>query len=176
MAIQRDIIPVRDGIKLRLFELRHPNLGTYSPTKLEVISSAADVIAALEKNPAQLKDIAMIEAPFDVKLQKAQLAKFSYVKNGATLVAQSRGQSAILLPLQYSHCLVASASGPGSLIAVMRANLLHTLVVFSGSVKINLRWDFGFFGDQSCRAKDVEELKHLKLEHAFRNIADAVRR
>jgi hypothetical protein len=45
----------------------------------------------------------------------------------------------------------------------MRANGLHTLVIFEGELDLRLRWTFSFWRNSTCRLRDVEELKTLGL-------------
>ncbi|MEM9204754.1 MAG: hypothetical protein AAGA88_00340 [Pseudomonadota bacterium] len=172
-ASLRSVLPINDDISVRLYELRDPNLGSYSPTELRVADTASEMIAALRETPGMLKRTAMIAGPLDVQLRPAQSSNFRYVRNGAVLEAASSGESAILLPMQYSHCFDVVASGPGSLIAVVRANILHTLVIFSGDVSVHFRWDFGFFGNSGCRTEDVSDLQRLGLDQALREVGHA---
>ena len=167
----KSVLPINDEVSIRLYELNDPNLASYSPTELRVFDTASEMIVALRQTPEMLKRTAMVTRPLNVQLGPAQRSSFRFVRNGALLEATSSEQSAILLPLQYSHCFDILASGPGSLISVTRANILHTLVVFSGEISVHFRWNFGFFGNAGCRTDDAKELMRLGLDEALREFS-----
>jgi hypothetical protein len=83
-----------------------------------------------------------------------------FQKNGAHITANStKGQSAILLPLQYSNCYRLHGR-TSKTTKIIRANLIHTLIIFTGNLDINLRWKFDWRHSE-CRKKDVEEVNYL---------------
>jgi hypothetical protein len=82
-----------------------------------------------------------------------------------------------VLPQQFSHCLRARDSR----VRLVRANLLMTGVIFSGSVDTDIVFDYGVFSP-ACRRIDLAELRQLierqapKDEQIFVDWAGAVAR
>jgi hypothetical protein len=80
-------------------------------------------------------------------------------RDGYDIAAESPGRSMLLLPLQYSHCLtIVGDVGP----RVVRANVLQTLLVFEGSIKIGLRNRLGLFGQAGCGLQDAGDAAALQ--------------
>jgi hypothetical protein len=152
-----------DGIVLRLYELRAPNLGNVSPTKIVAARAADEVFRAIAADPKVLRRTAFVEGEPVDGLVPAQAAKMTMIRGGVTVTASSKGTSALLLPLQFSNCLAVDETRQGEQVRIVRANLLHTLLVFQGSVEATIRWKFGFGASSACRLKDVADLKRLGL-------------
>ena len=84
-------------------------------------------------------------------------------ERGAVRVsAASAGASALLLPLQFSHCF-RLVGDLGDRVRVLRANLIHTLVLFAGELDIRLKWEFSFWRNSGCRLRDAEDARALGL-------------
>jgi hypothetical protein len=159
IASARGELPL-DGVVLRLYELRAPNLGNVSPTKIVAARNADEVFRAIAADPKVLRRTAFVAGEPNSDLVPAQAARMTMIRGGVTVAASSRGTSALLLPLQFSNCLSVEAS-QGEQVRIVRANLLHTLIVFRGPVEATIRWKFGFGASSSCRLKDVADLKRL---------------
>jgi hypothetical protein len=149
---------------LRVYELRAPNLGDVSPTKMVTVQRADEVFDAIAANPALLRRTAFTaQAPLP-DLVPAQGAKLTMIQGGVTVAARSEGTSALLLPLQFSNCLALDrAASRGEVVRIERANVLHTLLVFRGPIEATLRWRYGYGAASSCRLQDVAELRKLGL-------------
>jgi len=148
-----------DNATLFLYELSAPNLGDYSPTRLHALNSVTEFYRKIHANPKSLKTDAYVEAPLKVDLTPAYDAKMIYQKNGIHVTAKSNGTSALLLPVQFSHCYRPRGPSNGK-IKIMRANLIHTLVIFNGDLDINLVWEYRW-GQSKCRQQDVTDTKDL---------------
>ena len=81
-------------------------------------------------------------------------------RDGVRVQAASNGPAHILLPVQFSHCLVVVNGAPARL---TRANLLQTLVSFDGALDARLEFHFGLFADNTCRRRDGLDNKSLGL-------------
>jgi hypothetical protein len=81
-------------------------------------------------------------------------------RDGVRVQAASNGPAHILLPVQFSHCLVVVNGAPARL---TRANLLQTLVSFEGTLDARLEFRFGLFADNKCRLRDGLDNKALGL-------------
>jgi hypothetical protein len=82
------------------------------------------------------------------------------LSDGIRVQAQSDGPAHILLPVQFSHCLVVANDAA---VRLRRANLFQTLMSFSGSVDVQIEFRFGLFADNACRLRDGADNKALGL-------------
>jgi hypothetical protein len=95
-----------------------------------------------------------------VKLFAASSAHFE--RGAVHVTAASAGTSALLLPVQFSHCfrlLPEQADG----VRVLRANLIHALILFTGELVVRLKWEFSFWNNSGCRLRDAEDVRALGL-------------
>ena len=81
-------------------------------------------------------------------------------RDGIRIRATSEGPAHILLPIQFSHCLVVVNELPARL---ARANLFQTLMSFDGAVDARIEFHFGLFADNKCRLRDGLDNKALGL-------------
>jgi IS5 family transposase len=81
-------------------------------------------------------------------------------RDGVQIQATSDGPAYILLPLQFSHCLVVVN---GAAARLTRANLFETLMSFDRAVDARIEFRFGLFADNACRLRDGLDNKALGL-------------
>jgi hypothetical protein len=74
--------------------------------------------------------------------------------------ATSDGPAHILLPIQFSHCLVVAN---GAAARLVRANLMQTLLSFDGAIDARIEFRFGLLADNSCRLREGRDNKALGL-------------
>ena len=53
-------------------------------------------------------------------------------------------------------------------IKIVRANLIHTAVIFEKKVDLRLKYKFGPFGNTECRYQDLADMRGLKIDEAFK--------
>ena len=83
-----------------------------------------------------------------------------FFERGAIRVqAESRGHSLLLLPVQYSRCLVPSDPVTARLLP---ANLVQTAVLFQGSIDFRIYLEYGLFRP-GCRKQDLADLAELGI-------------
>ena len=68
--------------------------------------------------------------------------------------------SALLLPLQFSHCFRVAGQKPDG-IELPRANRTQMPVLFERELDIRLRWEFSFWRNRGCRLRDAEDVRAL---------------
>ncbi len=151
------------AVTLRLYELYGANLATYSPVELIETADRARIISEISQTPRQLKVRAFVQGTTAGSLVPAASSEMAFVRNGIRVEARSGGRSALLLPVQFSHCLTVREEGPASGTKLMRANLLEALVVFERSVKVQIDWKFDFWRSAACRKADVDDLRMLGM-------------
>jgi len=156
------VLPLSGGVALYLYELSDPNVAGFSPLKLSGPISPAELLRRIAAEPAVFESEAFVESPRAQALVPAQRSRLVYERGGVHVTARSRGPSALLLPLQFSHCF--RVQGPHSDgIKVLRANLVHTLILFERELDIRLRWEFSFWRNRGCRLRDAEDARALGL-------------
>lgn len=155
------------GLRLDLLELKRPNLGDFSPTAVEIVDDAKTILGEMRKDPASLSRRAFVQVRDLPPMSRAVDAEFRFIRGGVAVKARSAGMSALLLPLRFSNCLKirdhlppAGASRPPLLV---RADLIHSLLVFDRRADLSIVWDFGLTGDTECMAADVDALEALGL-------------
>jgi hypothetical protein len=147
------------GAELYLYEIAQPNLGTYSPVAVEVDPGTDTLRTSVNTNPAILATTAFVQRPIVGSFTPARKAQMIFEKGSVRVVASSEGESMLLLPLQYSHCL--RVSDPA--VRVWRADLMFTLIQFVGAIDAQLDWKFNFWRNSDCRMQDVDDMKKLGL-------------
>jgi hypothetical protein len=48
-------------------------------------------------------------------------------------------------------------------VTLLRANLIHTLLLFSGELDIRLKWEFSFWRNSGCRLRDAADARAMGL-------------
>jgi hypothetical protein len=162
-AVLRRSVPLPDGIDLRLDELSAPNLGGFSPRKVSAALAPTELLRRLAAEPGLLESEAFAEQAVNQELVPVERSQMRFERGEVHVTASSRGQSALLLPLQFSHCFRAMDNGSGRA-RMMRANLVHTLLVFSGELDIRLEWQFSFWRNSGCRLQDAADDDALGLD------------
>jgi hypothetical protein len=141
-----------------IYRLPDPNVGSYSPTEVVVADSAPEIIAILGAQDFDFRRRVVLSSG-GVSLVPARDTRLTVNRGGGFHVSgKSDGVSLIILPQQFSHCLKASASN----VRIVRANLLWTGVVFSGTVDADISFAYGVFSP-GCRRADIADMKRLGI-------------
>jgi hypothetical protein len=160
--VQSDVI--NKDVTLYLYELENANLATYSPTQVTVVSSAEETIARIQRDGFDFAAEAIADSPLPADLVQATESKM-HVRRGRFVVqASSPGTSVLLLPLQYSHCLelkVVQAASDGPAPKLVRLNVMQAGLVFTGSIRAEIRFANGPFRNQFGRIEDYLDFKKL---------------
>ena len=155
------------GRTLYLHEVADPNLGTYSPTITHVVTSAKDAITLMTRSDVQFRREAIVHAPLPDSLVEARSEGLRVFRDALRVEATSAGTSLLVLPLEYSHCLVFDlrTPDPGRL-RVVRVNVNQTGLVFERALSGDVRLRFGAFVNQGCRFQDLADAKALRVGEA----------
>jgi len=97
--------------------------------------------------------------------------QMSLIRGGLHVAGHSDGTSLVVLPQQFSHCL----SARDHRVRLVRANLMLTGVVFSGSLDTDIVFDYGVFAPR-CRFGDLSDIKRLRMTIDTRTRATPDRR
>jgi hypothetical protein len=159
-AILRGSVSAPDVTTVHLFELINPNLGTYSPTHFVRAVTADEIAQRIEENKDRLDQVAIVTNDLPSTTAQARSVMITIERDGVRIQATSDGPAHILLPLQFSHCLVVVN---GAAVRLARANLFQTLMSFARAVDAHIEFRFGLFADNSCRLQDGLDNKALGL-------------
>jgi len=145
---------------IRLFEYSDPNLATYSPTHFIKAVTADEIVQRIRENKHRLDEVAVVSDDIIPTNAKARDVVMTVERDGLRVQATSDGTAHILLPVQFSHCLVVVN---GAAARLTRANLFQTLMSFDRAVDARIEFRFGLFGDNACRVRDGLDNKALGL-------------
>jgi hypothetical protein len=162
LALLRDEVKLTNGTSLLLYELANPNLATFSPTVLIKGEAAPTIISRIKEDPSSLEHLAYVTSEGFGQLVPVRNSRLIFERGGFRIMAESDGRSALLLPVQFSRCYLVEGAHPG-LLAIERADLLHTLIVFDRTINLMLRWRFSPWANSDCRLRDSRDLAVLNL-------------
>jgi hypothetical protein len=167
---------VKPGITHFLYELPDPNYGGYSPTEIIVAQNATDTLRRLADPDLDFRKTIVLNEPLDLALVPAEDSDFIVVRGGWRVKARSRGRSLLLLPLQFSACLSAieSPQDGGKVIAVRRANLASTALIFEGTIDVRLSGHVSPFWNAYCRLRDARDLRTLGVADLPKRLSPAL--
>jgi hypothetical protein len=159
MQLQGEFLDER-GRPIWFYQLPNPNVGNFSPTHVVMAHSASEAVAQIISPTMRLdRDVVLME-PLDAKLVPAEQGAIRFADGQVEVKAKSSGQSLLLLPLQYSHALVAHSTN-GS-IQLFRANLAQTAILFDGELNATISLDFAI-GAVKGKAQDIADLTTLGI-------------
>jgi hypothetical protein len=159
-AILRRSLAVRGALGVNLFELEDVNLGTYSPTRFVKAATADAAVKQIRENKSRLDQVAVVPDDIPSTTAQARNVVMTIERDGVRIQAASDGPAHILVPIQFSHCLVVVN---GAAARLSRANLFQTLLSFDGTVDARIEFHFGLFADNKCRIRDGLDNKILGL-------------
>ena len=159
-ATLRGAVSAPGAPSVRLFELDRVNLGTYSPTQFALATTADAIVQRIRDNQDRLDRVAVVAEELPATSIQARNVTIIIERDGVRIRAQSDGPAHIVLPIQFSNCLVVVNGTP---VRLRRVNLMQTLMSFSGAVDARIELHFGLFADNSCRLRDARDNQALGL-------------
>jgi hypothetical protein len=159
-AILRGSVSDPDAVGVRLFELPDANLATYSPTEFLTAGSADAIAERIRENKNRLDQLAVVSHDIPSTATRARNVAMTVEPDGFRIRAESDGRAYIIVPVQFSHCLVVSNGAPARL---TRVNLMQTLLSFEGTIDARIEFRFGLFTDNTCRLRDGMDTRALGL-------------
>ena len=156
-AVMREEQRGTSGASAFLYELPHPNLGNYSPIRLQWVDTYAEAQRAIQAQKHSLDVSAvMLGDPWEPAsfLLPAASSTVLTIKDGYRIHATSAGTSMIILPVQYSHCWRLNPSAA----TIVRANVIQTGIVFSGDLEAEMTYEYGLLATD-CRRQDARDLE-----------------
>lgn len=157
---------VGDGRRQWLYEVRSPNTAGVSPVRVVIAKDAAEAMAAI-RDPAFdfSTSVALFdELPRGTNLVRARPGTLRFYRDHVEIAASSEGVSMLVLPLEYSRCLVSHLRDrSGRAPALYRANLHQVGVRFEGELRGTLSLRFSPFVNPGCRFEDYQDARRLRL-------------
>lgn len=149
-----------------LYELRHPNLGDYSPNQQIFVKTANDAIQKMrDRNFDPAKQV-IVSATIPQDLTAAERVSLVWDRNEIRVKATSPGCSLLVLPLAFSNCLDISSKhrrvekcSP----KLIRTDIALTGVLFSGDLDATISLRLGAFSSVFGKIFDYLDLKRFKM-------------
>jgi hypothetical protein len=158
----RQVMRLKDGIELSLYELPHANIAGFSPLQLHAPVAPSELLQQIGAQPALLESEAFVDAGAVPALVPAERSQIIFEKGAVHVTAHSAAFSALLLPVQFSHCFLLEGASSDR-VRMLRANLIHTLLLFSGVLDVRLKWEFSFWRNSGCRGRDADDARAIGL-------------
>jgi hypothetical protein len=95
-------------------------------------------------------------------LSPVQFVEMGYRRGAMAVRARSNGDAVLLLPFQFSNCLVLDDPGKNRA-RLIRVNAGQAALSFAQAADVVVRNNFRFFGQPSCRYRDFVEVFRLGL-------------
>jgi hypothetical protein len=154
-------IPNKQLAPLFLHELSEPNINGISAKKILTVNNISEAENLMNKNDFKLDHIIIANKKFNKNNFLPTITKkLSIEKGGFHLQARSMGETLLLLPIEFSHCLhmkLLSGTRP----KIIRVNIALTGILFNRQVDILLDNRTGPFSKPLCKLKDYLEFKKL---------------
>jgi len=151
------------GVVFRLYELAEPNLGQYSPINLRQVAGAPEALEQILLDEFPFRDDVIVfddlAAP---DLRPAENVSMAFGPGGVRVRANSPGRSLLVLPLQFSNALQVVSQGEAGAVKLLRANIVSTAVLFSGTIDVTISDTFGLLNSRG-RMRDIEECRSLGI-------------
>jgi len=146
---------VSENIKLYLYELKGVNLFNYSPTEVRISNKMDDILNGISNTDFEFSNSVYLSDNIESQLSKAKNSRAYFLKDRVAIAAESAGQSIILLPMEFSHCLEltvhTSHNVPPKLI---RANGFMAAIIFEGE---SFQGEIGFkFSPLNAKGKTAD--------------------
>lgn len=149
---------------LRLYEVPEVNYKGISASRVQFVSSVNEAIDVMRRDDFMLDTAVMVSMPGQhmeehiTELSPVTGSRIA-VKNGAYhIVAESKGKSLLILPIELSHCTDVTALS-GDVPELLNVDVALTGVYFDRKLDISLVTRTGAFHNPRCRLKDYQQFK-----------------
>lgn len=161
-----------DALPLYLYEVDDPNLGNFTPTNVIHIADTKGTVKRLLAGDLRLDRDIIVHDPLDDQgsFVPAQASALRFEPGAIHVTGESEGKSILLLPVQFSRCLNVRPASPGTVaqnVRLVRANIVHTALVFEKQADVRLTFDFNILGDTACRFADLADYERMRMYDQF---------
>jgi hypothetical protein len=161
-VLRRQLGPMTLGgrqVTNTIYEHNDPTVGNYSPTNVMIARDAPSILQYLWSTSFDPRQSIILPERIEESLVQATGGKIFFERGAIRVQAESRGHSVLLLPVQYSRCLVLSEAAKARLLP---ANLVQTAVLFHDSIDLRIHFEYGLFRP-GCRKQDLADLAELGI-------------
>jgi len=157
-----------EGRDLYVYSIPDTNLAGYAVTQTRRVANAQEAIDLLAGTSLDPRTVAVLTTAEDLPpLVPVMSSSLVVEPGGYRIQAASSGNSLLVLPIEYSHCLRAQLTGiegapPPRL---LRANLVMAAILFTGDVQGRLILRYGPFSS-GCRIEDWHEADTIRIGDA----------
>ena len=151
-VLRRQLGPTTVGgrqVTHTVYEYNDSNVGNYSPTNVMIARDAPSILQHLWRTSFDPRQSIILPERIEEPLVQATGGKMFFERGAIRVQAESRGHSLLLLPVQYSHCLVLSEPVTARLLP---ANLVQTAVLFQGSIDLRIHFEYGLLPPRVSQA------------------------
>jgi hypothetical protein len=145
---------------MQLFESTEFNDGSWSPTHVVLTTSRVSTFEVMSDEGFSLQSVLVTEDPSlrDRVLHVARDVALTYRAGDLHVTANSDGESILVLPLEYSHCLRASSAG-GAVPSLHRVFGVLTGLRFTGRLDTQVDFRFAPGLRAGCRFADLADFR-----------------
>jgi hypothetical protein len=147
-----------------LYEIADSNVGQYSPTSITLIS---DWRAALERlaEPnfdGRISALVHDEWAGETLLLSPGKSEIVRTAGGYRVIARSAGTSLLILPFEFSRCLLIKQLQ--GVARIGRADFFLTGMFFEKQAEAEIRFRFGPFENSGCRLADAADIRAMNVD------------
>jgi hypothetical protein len=147
-----------------LYEIADSNVGQYSPTSITLIS---DWRAALERlaEPnfdGRISALVHDEWAGETLLLSPGKSEIVRTAGGYRVIARSAGTSLLILPFEFSRCLLIKQLQ--GVARIGRADFFLTGMLFEKQAEAEIRFRFGPFENSGCRLADAADIRAMNVD------------
>jgi hypothetical protein len=155
------------GRDLHVYSVANTNVAGYAATTVRRATSGQDAIALLADSAFDPRSTALLTTSDELPpLVPVSSSSLTIERGSYRIEADSPGNSLLVLPIEYSHCLQANLTTTGARPArLFRVDLALTGILFSGRVEGSLALRYGPLSS-GCRIEDWREAEALRIDEA----------
>jgi hypothetical protein len=142
-----------------MYEFPDPNRGHFNPTVVRVATTARAILEGLRAPDFDWRRVAYLTEPLEEPLVSTHHVRMTVERGRVRLQAETESKALLVLPIQYSHCLMLEDAPNARLV---RANFLLTGLIFTGPINAMIEFNYGFF-NAACRKADFRDLEAMQV-------------
>lgn len=153
-------IPLNEEKNFYLYELVNFNKGQYSPVKTLTVADAKTALSVLGDSAFDPTTTLITNHSIEPKeYVPATKTTMKIIQGNLHLQSHSKGDSLLVLPVEYSHCFEIIEIKSGEKINLFRANIVQMGISFRGDLDIILKYFTSPFHNEKCRLLDKQEME-----------------
>jgi hypothetical protein len=147
-----------------LYEIDDANVGQYSPTSVTLISDWRDALERLAGLNFDARTSALVHDDWAGEMIPLSPGKAEIVRTttGYRVVARSEGTSFLILPFEFSKCLLIKQLDGAARIG--RADFFLTGMIFEKKADAEIGFRFGPFENSGCRLADAADIRAMNVD------------